>query len=173
MPDHLVRAFKDRHPGVRRQSIEIAEHHLAESPTIGEAIRGLGDDPDLHVQLQRAYTLGEWNDPRAGQALGEAAVKFADNPYLVAGVLSSVTKDNLQQVAERVLNVPPPQEPPAALIEQLVALSSAYDDEAMLQLALQRIAAPHDGKYAPWQSTALAGLLDALDRRKTLLAKIR
>src|SRR5262249_61636299 len=38
---------------------------------------------------------------------------------------------------------------------------------------LKAIATPEKGKYAPWQFTALAGLLDALDQRSTSLARLR
>jgi putative heme-binding domain-containing protein len=125
----------------------------------------LAQDQDLQLQLQRAYSLGAWKDPRAGEALGEIAITYRENPYLVAAVLSSVTPDNLAGITKRVLAVEAPAEPPAALLEQLVGLASAYGDEATLAAALQRIGQPHEGKYADWQLTALAGLLDALDRR--------
>ena len=39
-------------------------------PQLGERILALADDADLPVQLQRAYTLGEWHDPRSGQRAG-------------------------------------------------------------------------------------------------------
>ncbi len=138
---------------------------MADAPELGEAILALADDPDLHVQLQLAYSLGEWNDPRAGEALGTLAVRFQDNRFMTAAVLSSVNEQNLSGVLARVLDAEPPAEPPADLLEQLVGLASAYDDEAALASALQKIGQPRDGTYAAWQLTALAGLLDAVDRR--------
>ena len=49
----------------------------------------IADDPDLQVQQQLAYTLGEWTDPRAGRLLGRLAVRHAEDPYFLAAVLSS------------------------------------------------------------------------------------
>lgn len=164
--DDIARGLQDPDAGVRRHAIQIAEAHLAKAPALGEVILALAADADLQLQLQRAYTLGAWNDPRAGEALGEIAIKHRDNPYLTAAVLSSVTPQNLAGVTKRVLAVTTPAEPPAELLEQLVGLASAYDDDVTLAAALQRIGQPHEGKYAAWQLTALAGLLDALDRRE-------
>jgi putative heme-binding domain-containing protein len=121
----------------------------------------------MQVQLQRAYTLGEWNDPRAGTALGELAMRFSGDRYMTAAVLSSVSAKNLHAVMTTVLNPAAESEPPAALLEQLVALASAFNDNGTLGLALEKIGKANDGKYAAWQVTALAGLLDALDRRST------
>jgi putative membrane-bound dehydrogenase-like protein len=162
-PDDLVRALNDMHPGVRRQAVEIAEAHLPAAPQLGEAILALSTDDDPHVQLQRAYTLGAWKDPRAGAALGELALRYADDELMTAAVLSSVHRENLYEVMTRVLAVEPPAEPPAALLAQLVALAGTYSDERTLTAALARIRRPRDGQYAAWQWTALVGLLDVLD----------
>jgi putative heme-binding domain-containing protein len=52
------------------------------------------------------------------------------------------------------------------MLEQLVGLASAFEDDRTLATALERIGKSADGQYAAWQLTALAGLLDALDRRE-------
>ena len=166
-PEEIAAAMNDAHPGVRRHAVRIAEGHLAEASALGEGILTLAGDEDLQVQLQRAYTLGECDDPRAGAALGEIALKYQDNPYLTAAVLSSVKPRNLAALTAKVLAVPAPAEPPAELLEQLVGLATAYEDEQTLAAALQRIGQPHEGEYAAWQLTALAGLLSALEQRDT------
>ncbi|REK11422.1 MAG: dehydrogenase [Planctomycetota bacterium] len=161
--EDLTRALEDEHSGVRRQAIEIAEPQLEFVPQIGQAILALASDDDPHVQLQRAYTLGEWKDPRAGQALGELALRYRDDEYMTAAVLSSVNRENLYEVVARVLD-DESAEPPAELLEKLVSMASAFEDERSLAAALARIAQPTEGDYAAWQMTALAGLLEALDR---------
>ncbi len=164
-PELIARAMQDEHPGVRRHGVRLAEGHLAQAPTLGEAILALADDPDLHVQLQRAYTLGEWKDARAGKALGQMALKFADNRFVIAAVLSSLTPENLHDVVATVLGDEQGAEPPAELLEQLVSVASALEDDRTLGMALARIGRANSGKYAAWQMTAVAGLLDALARR--------
>lgn len=164
-PGQITRGLADEHPGVRRQAIRLAEIHLGEAPQLGDAIEKLASDPDLPVQLQRAYTLGYWKDARAGRSLGDLALRFHDNPYITAAVLSSVTPENLREVVSTVLAIDG-SEPPGELLEQLVGLASAYDDDRTLGVALERIGKSTDGKYAAWQITAVAGLLDALARRE-------
>jgi len=166
-PEEIAACVRDEHPGVRRQAIRIAERHLAKSPALGDALLERVSDTDPQVKLQVAYTLGAWDDPRAGKTLGELALANADNRYMTAAVLSSVTPKNLAGVTEAVLAVRPPAEPPAELLEQLVGLATAYNDETTLAAALKRIGAPHKESYAAWQLTALAGLLDALARSGT------
>jgi putative membrane-bound dehydrogenase-like protein len=166
-PEMLVQAMKDEHPGIRRHGVRLAENHLAETPALGEAILALTADADLHVQLQRAYSLGEWKDSRAGRALGEIALRYVDNRFIVAAVLSSLTPENLHDVVATVLGEDQAAEPPAALLEQLVSVASAFDDDRTLGMALARIGRTNSGKYAAWQMTAVAGLLDALARRET------
>ncbi len=158
----IARGLADPHPGVRRQAIRLSESHLAEAPQLGPRILAMVDDADLPVQLQRAYTLGQWRDERAGTALGQMALRFADNRFMVAALLSSITADNLHAVLAAVLSPGEGNQPPAEILEQLIALGIAYGDDRALAGALEKIGRPHDGKYADWQLTALAGLLDAL-----------
>ncbi len=164
-PERIVKAMSDPHAGIRRHAVRLAEDHLAQAPQLGEAILALADDSDLQVQLQRAYTLGQWNDPRAGKALGALALGYADNRFITAAVLSSITPENLSEVMATVINLDADKEPPGEFLEQLVSLASAFDDDRTLGVALAKIGKANAGKYAAWQLTALAGLLDALDRR--------
>src|SRR5205823_3951813 len=61
----------------------------------------------------------------------------------------------------------------ASLVEQLTGLAAARGDQAAFGKALSRITTPSDGKYAAWQFSAMAGLLDALDRLRTSLKKLQ
>jgi len=60
-------------------------------------------------------------------------------------------------------------EPPAELFRTLLSLAASFKSEAALLRALDVIATPRDGKFAPWQLNALPGLLYSLDRQKTTL----
>ncbi|HEX3727275.1 MAG TPA: PVC-type heme-binding CxxCH protein, partial [Pirellulales bacterium] len=164
--ESILAALADPHPGVRRHAIRLAEAHLAGAPQLGERILALADDADRQVQLQRAYTLGQWNDPRTGGALGRLALRFSEDRFMTAAMLSSVNAANLRDVVATVLTSGE-KEPSGAIVEQLVGLASALNDEATLATALEKIGKSTGGNYAPWQLTALAGLLDALDRRGT------
>ncbi len=88
-PEIALAALKDTCPGVRRHAIRTSEPLLAQHPQVGEALLKLGEDPDAFVQMQLAYSLGEWKDARAGKMLAQMAIRHADDPYLTAAVMSS------------------------------------------------------------------------------------
>src|SRR5262249_2479618 len=102
-PAVVRRALADTHPGVRRHAVRLCESLVAQSPDLGTALVKLVADPDPQVRLQLAYSLGEWDDPRAGPALGELALRDAGDPYLVAAVVSSLTRKNLEPLLLAVL----------------------------------------------------------------------
>ncbi|OHB85895.1 MAG: hypothetical protein A2V98_14635 [Planctomycetes bacterium RBG_16_64_12] len=93
-------ALVDRHPGVRRHAVRLSEPFLASSPALGGALLKLVDDLDPQVHMQLAYSLGEWNDPLAGQALAQLAFAHADDPYLSAAVMSSATPHLSRMIAQ-------------------------------------------------------------------------
>ncbi|MEQ1854665.1 MAG: PVC-type heme-binding CxxCH protein, partial [Chthoniobacteraceae bacterium] len=86
-PELVGRALADPHPGVRENALRLAETR----GTPGEiaAATKLVDDADAKVRLQLAFSLGEWNDPRAGAALGRLAVAEHRDGFLTAAVMSS------------------------------------------------------------------------------------
>jgi putative membrane-bound dehydrogenase-like protein len=169
-------ALADTHPGVRRHAVRLCEALVAKSPELGAALVKLVADPDPQVRLQLAYSLGEWDDPRAGPALGELALRDAGDPYLVAALVSSLTRKNLEPLLLAVLTGrgrQPGDGPPAALLGELLRQANALGHTRALATLLTEVGRTDKGRYAPWQLAALAGLLDALDQRNTPLAKLR
>ena len=88
-PEIVIRGLADEHPGVRRHAVRLSESLVAASPPLGDALLKMAADPDAQVRLQLAYSLGEWNDPRAGRVLARLALEGADDRYLAAAALSS------------------------------------------------------------------------------------
>jgi len=168
----LRNALADPHAGVRRHAIRLCESQLAKSRDLGVALVKLRADPDPQVRLQLAYTLGEWDDPRAGQALGRLAVQVAGDRYLTAAVLSSVNKKNLEQVLLAALKEAGDGAPPAGLVENLLRLADALGDAQATVTLLDAVAKPEKGEYAAWQFAALASLLDSLDQRNSSLERL-
>src|SRR5207248_4476405 len=123
-PEVVRAALSDKHPGVRRHSVRLAEPLLSKSPEFGVALLPLVDDADAQVRMQLAYTLGEWNDPRAGGALGALAVRAAGDAYLSAAILSSVSPTNLRAVMLTSLR----HGRDAGLIAELLSLADAFGD---------------------------------------------
>jgi putative membrane-bound dehydrogenase-like protein len=169
-------ALADTHPGVRRNAVRLCAEsthplspQLSHAPELGTALLKLVDDDDAQVQMQLAYTLGEWKDPRAGKALGQLALKSNDK-FLSAAIMSSVNRDNLDQVLLAVLSGN--AKPPATLVENLLRMASALNDTKAFVALLTALTTQEKGQYATWQFSALAGLLDALDQRNRPLEKL-
>ena len=189
-------ALADKHPGVRRHAIRLVEQPspLFSDTQVAAALLKLADDADPQVRMQLAYTLGEWNDPRAAQSLARLLLAHGDDTFLRAAAISSIGEKNIEEVMIAELTsvgnglraVPQPGEklsaqdsgtprrafPTEDLLKTLLGLAASYKNERALVRALDTIASPVDGKYAPWQIAALTGLLDALDRQRTPLASL-
>jgi putative membrane-bound dehydrogenase-like protein len=172
-PALLVRALEDAHPGVRRHAVRLCEGRLNESPELGAALVKRVADADPAVRLQLACTLGAWDDARAGDALGQLALRDAGERFIAAAVMTSVNRKNLDRVLLAVMTSSRKGPPPAALVENLLRMANALNDTQALTTLLKAVATPEEGKYAPWQFAALAGLLDALDQGNRPLAKLR
>jgi putative membrane-bound dehydrogenase-like protein len=171
-PALLERALKDAHPGVRRHAIRLCESRLARAPELGRSLLKLLEDTDPQVRLQLAYTLGEWNNPQAGRALGQLALQAPDERYLSAAVMSSVNKKNLDSLLVTVLAGAKGSLPPV-LAENLLRLANSLGDTQTFVNLLGKVSTAEHGRYAAWQFGALAGLLDALDQRNTSLTKLK
>ncbi|HEY7327443.1 MAG TPA: PVC-type heme-binding CxxCH protein [Gemmataceae bacterium] len=168
----LLRALSDSHPGVRRHAVRLCEGRLTKTPELAEALLKRVDDDDPHVRMQLAYMLGEWDNERAGVALGRLALHDADDRYIRAAILSSVNRKNLDHVLLAVMKGSDKKPPPAPLIESLLRLANAFGDTNALATLLRAIGTPEKDRYAPWQFTTLAGLLDSLDERDKPLSNL-
>jgi putative membrane-bound dehydrogenase-like protein len=171
-PALLVKALQDEQPGVRRHAVRLCEGRFDKSPELGEALLKRIDDSDATVRMQLAYTLGEWDDPRAGKTLGRLAARPGGDRFLTAAALSSVNVKNLEAVLLAALaegkNVPPA----AGLVENLLRIASGLRQPKAVAALLDAVGTPEGGEFAPWQFTALAGLLDALEARGSSLARL-
>jgi putative membrane-bound dehydrogenase-like protein len=172
-PALLQRALNDPHPGVRRHAVRLCEKRLAKTPELGEALLKRVHDADPHVRMQLAYTLGEWNDARAGEALGQLALRDAGDRFLTAAAMSSVNRKNLDRVLLAVMKGSDKSPPPPSLLGSLLRLANALGDTKALATLLKTIGTPEKDRYATWQFATLAGLLDALDERNTPLSQLR
>ena len=170
-PDVLIKLIPHPHPGIRRHAVRLAESRLEKHARLGPALLDLVGDKDPQVAMQLACTLGAWNDPRAGRALGQLATAHAHDPYLSAAAMSSALP-NLDQMVSAVLQEP--SGPPPALVKQLLGMATSVGNRRAAARFLEAIARPQASKqHAPWQMAALGDFLDALDRRSMTLAKYR
>jgi putative membrane-bound dehydrogenase-like protein len=165
---NVERALSDGHPGVRRHAVRLAEKYLKTNSSLGPLLLKLAEDPDPQVRLQVAFSLGACSDEAgAGQALASLALRYPDDPYLTAAVLSSVNRENMLVVLENVLN----SKHSEALIQKLVEIAASLADEKTLSKIVGDVAGRPPGN-TPFAPGALAGLLDALERQNKSLEKL-
>src|SRR5262245_47389481 len=119
-PESVRKAMADADPGVRRWAVRFAEKLIEKDGSLGPAIAELADESDAQLLLQTVYTLGASGHSNAGAALGRTAVQKADDPFLTAAVLSSLTKDKLRDVLLAVQRTALPNDPPAGFMAQFV-----------------------------------------------------
>jgi len=168
----LLRGMTDSEPGVRRHAVRLAESRLANLPKLAEAALRLAGDPDAHVRMQLAYSLGEWPERRAGETLATIALADATDLYMLAAVMSSASPKHLDGMIDRMLAATAGKDPPEELMQKLLSLATSYDNDKALVRLLAALARPDArGAFADWQIAALAGLLDTLDRKNLPLAK--
>jgi putative membrane-bound dehydrogenase-like protein len=168
----LQAGLRDAHAGVRRHAVRLCEPLLGRSPKLATTLVNLLSDSDPQVRMQLAYTLGEWDDPQAGKALAQLAFADGGDRYLLAAILSSVNKKNLNAFLLTALAAPKGRAVPAALMDNLLRLAKELGDAKTLVTALAKIATPEGGKYSAAQFAALAGFLDTLEYRKSSLTQL-
>jgi putative membrane-bound dehydrogenase-like protein len=168
----LESALKDAHPGMRRHAVRLCERFLARSPRLQAAVAAMTTDADPLVRMQLAYSLGAWRDSRAGALLADLARQDYSEPYQLAAIMSSVNRTNLGSLMTGMVR-PGAELPPGFVLEKLLILANAFNDREGLASLLEAIARPRDGRYDPAQFAVLAGLLDALDRQNSSLARLR
>lgn len=165
-------ALADKQAGVRRHAVRVSEQLMQVDDELGTAVAALVDDTDPQVALQLAYTLGEWNDPRAGRALAKLAVRHSDDEHIQAAVLSSVVPQ-LTAVVRELIDELGGKVPPKDFFGKLLATATAGGNDEAVVAMLPAITAAHDGGSDSWQMAALAELLDLLDRQDRTLADFR
>jgi len=168
-PELLRTALKDNDETVRKHAVRLCETFM-KSTDNGQARSLLNEllkrekDPSPAVLHQLAFSLGEWDDPRAGQALGRLAVAYPTDAEMKTAVLSSATRHcgailaaGLAKSGELSSN--------ADWIPLLAATAAASNDDDLIAQALTAAAsAPGDEITAIGLST-LAKVMDALRRK--------
>ncbi|HEV8607274.1 MAG TPA: PVC-type heme-binding CxxCH protein, partial [Tepidisphaeraceae bacterium] len=155
----LMAALRDGHPGIRRHAVRIAESQFNQSPELAAAAAKLVADADAQVRLQLACSLGAWDSADAGTALGQLAMRDAGEKFALAAVFSSVTAKNLDSMAAAIMAASKGAAPPAAVLEPLLKMASAFGDMRLMGEFLGAVTSvPVEGRFA-----ALAGLLDSLE----------
>ena len=162
-PDALTKALSDAHPAVRQHAVRVAEPMAKDAPALVDAAAGLVEDPDARVRMQLASSLGEWADERAGKALGQLALKNADDAYISAAVMSSAVP-HYATIVDTLLATGAPTRGP--LYRNLLNMALALNNREVMARLLEPVVTPKDGgAYAGEQLVGWAAWLDLLASR--------
>jgi putative heme-binding domain-containing protein len=167
----LLYALKDSDARVREFAVRTYETALKrkKSTLVYLTLLGLANDPEIRVRYQLAFSLGDANDEDAGRALAKIALKDWNDPQMQIAVMSSATK-HVDALLTAALAA---KDPPSTLVGQLFGLATAMGSEKIFGKVLGEISTTSNGKYEPWQFSALAGFLDALERKGQTLTQLQ
>ncbi len=168
----LVIALTDVNPIVRRHAVRLCDARLGRSPDLAAAFVKLGDEADPRVWLQIAYTLGDWDDPRAAEMLAHLAAGASGDRFLLSAVLSSLSDRNIRAVAAAITAGAERNPPSPAMLAGLFRTALGVNSPQAIASTLQALTAARDDHFAPWQFQTVANLLDSLDESKLSLAKL-
>ena len=142
MPAVIEWALSDKDVHVRRQAIRLSESFLNTTPAIQHAVLKLAGDAGVRYQL--ALSLGEWNDPRAGQALGEIARANMGNTWIRAAVLSSAVHQPVE-ILKGALAAAPNAAGRSETVDQLIATAVGLGDPDVLAQTLAAVVPAQGG----------------------------
>ncbi|HKB39913.1 MAG TPA: HEAT repeat domain-containing protein, partial [Gemmataceae bacterium] len=168
----VTRALDDHHPGVRRHAVRLSEKRLNDDAELASVVLKRAEDSDATVRLQTAYTLGEFADPRAAKALARIARRDAGDIYLLSAVFSSVNATNVDAVLSAVLEQNPDTAAREKVVRPLLGLAASLGEGKGMRRVIAEITTPREDRFATWQMSALADVLDALQRRGQELARL-
>jgi putative heme-binding domain-containing protein len=168
LEDSLRGSLRDRHAGVRRHAARITGHGRCLDIFLEAAFLDLEKDSDPSVRMQCAYSIGEMDSPD-GKSLGKLALKDHGDPYILAAIMSSVTRKNLGPLMEEILKS---KRPPADVLGKLLLLANAFKDQKAIVSVIAAIAKSDNGEIQASQFLTLRNLLDALDRQNNSLIKM-
>lgn len=161
----VLAALRDPDAGVRRHAIRLSEQFLDRRPELGTALLALTGDQDPQVQLQLAFTLGQWRDSRAVQGLSALAL-VAEDVYQSAAILSSLRADNAADVVIAFLRDLPRADARPDFVRQMLAVAVEFADDQMMSRILNPVIAERQGRVSLAQWAALLGTLESLQRRE-------
>jgi putative membrane-bound dehydrogenase-like protein len=166
----VIAALGDRHPGIRRQAIRIAEPRI-QQPSVGAKLAPMTIDADAQVRLQLAYSLGFWHDDRAFDALARLLLDHSDDEYLRSAVLSSVHVGNVARVLEAAMKDKRHTAATTA-VSHLMALAATIGDDRTFERVIELAAGDRLAVAAAERFRLMTHVLDAMERRGLSLDRI-
>ena len=153
----LKQALADSHPSVREHAVRVCEKEHAD--LISSRIK----DESVRVRRQVGFSLGEWKNPKAAEALVDLALTNSSEPRVQVAIKSSA----LPHAATMLKLLFQAQgEAPADLFSDLIRYAILDENLGSLTRILKETASEKNLKR---QFTLMAGLVDGIEQRKESL----
>lgn len=162
-PEIVAAALADPHFAVRMHALRLSEPWLDGTSDLLSKVLDMLSDPDAKVRLQLALTLGESDDPRAGQALARLAVERAGEPWMSDAILSSVP-DSADRLFELLVTRAGGMGEGGVLLHPLASIVGARHEDEQVGRLLAVIAATRDQHPSQVRKRSLEGLIEGLER---------
>ncbi|CAN5908495.1 hypothetical protein BH24BAC1_BH24BAC1_30150 [soil metagenome] len=166
-PEVITQALRDPVPGVRENAIRLAELHLAETPSLAEALLALQRDTDPKVAYQLLYTLGFVDTPQAAQVRQDLLFRNLKDEWVQVAALSARSSEEgalLSAVLDRYQADEPAY---ASLVRRLSGMAAARQQPGAVSALLQEATAVVPEEKAKWQPAVLEGLAQGLKNKKS------
>jgi len=137
---HLLDAFGDSHPAVRRFAVRLAAERLSTDEGLVSAIESLGlREDDAAVRIEVILALG--NAPRA-KRLGEIAVRSVNDAYAGAAFASSLRIETIDAVASALTAEAPDGTfvPSEGLVAPVIRFAAATGNAKVFVQVLRAVA---------------------------------
>jgi putative heme-binding domain-containing protein len=112
--------------------------------------------------MQLAYSLGQWQDRQAGQALAQLAGRDARDPFMEAAITSSAVY-NAGVILESLLRQDQLHGGLTRLISNLLRQAHESGEEGVLVAGLDRVIDEHRASVEAWQFEVIADFLEGAD----------
>ncbi len=167
----LVTALKDPEPGIREHAIRLSEKQAQENPQLAEAVLALVDDPQYRVQLQLAFSLGEFDKQTAITGLTKLVNSPVYDGDMQVAVLTS-SADIAGPLAVNFLKAAKnsPSGSKQSLVTELLRIAGAKKETADAVAVLEYVS--DDSVPLAQKQLVLGALGEGLGRRGASLATL-
>ncbi|QDU04824.1 Cytochrome c [Gimesia chilikensis] len=167
----LVTALKDPEPGIREHAIRLSEKQAQENPQLAEAVLALVDDPEYRVQLQLAFSLGEFDKQTAITGLTKLVNSPVYDGDMQVAVLTS-SADIAGPLAVNFLKAAKnsPSGSKRSLVTELLRIAGAKKETADAVAVLEYVS--DDSVPLAQKQLVLGALGEGLGRRGASLATL-
>lgn len=169
-PSLIQKAMKDSVAGIRENAIKLAELHLKEDPSLGNALKLLQNDKDVKVHFQLLLTLGYIHSAGASEVRNRLLFGNMEDKWFQVAALSASQLDADALLKLMLARYQPGVPAYGSMIERLAGMIAASADEPAVHRRIQGAIVPKTAGERQSQESMLKGLAQGLRNRKDKLA---